>query len=164
MTPRCDFGFVLFICRITAPTKTSSRWLLLAVGRRTGLSDSFVRSFIKCILGVVARPGDQWGTLGLWWGAPPWSQRELDSGPGPTYCLLACCVTSGGFSASLSLRLPCVKGVGGTLLSQARIAPVSLWSITSSRWPDSIHWPLGWVWFPERSQQALRLVLPGNSP
>lgn len=57
-----DFGFVLSICRVTAPTKNSSRWLLLAVGR-TGLSDSFVRSFIKYILGAVARPGDQWGTL-----------------------------------------------------------------------------------------------------
>ena len=45
-------------------------------------------------------------------GGPPWSQRELDSGPGPTYCLLPCCVTSGRFSTSLSLRLPFVKGVG----------------------------------------------------
>lgn len=89
VTAGCDFGFVLSACRVTAPTKNSSRWLLLAVGR-TGLSDSFVRSFIKYILGAVARPGDQWGTLGLWWGAPLGARESWILGLGPcTACLRA---------------------------------------------------------------------------
>lgn len=79
----CEFRFVRLIFRVTATTKHSSRRLLPAaggVGGRTGLSDSFVHSFIKYILGALARasvpgPGDQWGTLRPWLGAPSEPER-----------------------------------------------------------------------------------------
>lgn len=119
------------IFKVTATTKHSSRWLLPAaggVGGRTGLSDSFVHSFIKYILGALARasvpgPGDQCGTLRPWLGAP--SEPERAGFCARAHLLLA--------SVLCDLWWVGLQFVNGGVES---ITPASLFSVTSSRWPD----------------------------